>query len=370
MDKSRISASRTSAATLALTAVIALLPPSQAFAQSGLDAVEKAAAKLAPQGWTLPRTPDGAPDLQGIYTNVSLTPLQRPKELAGKAFFTPAEAVAWKKQRLIQSNKDRRDGGAVADLTRAYNDVFWDSGSDVSPTLQTSLIVDPPDGRMPPLTAMEMKKMADEMATIKEKCADPTRACPLTNSGQPWPADGPEDRPAMERCIVWPTAGPPMMPSAYDSNYQIAQTKNSVMIFVEAIHDVRVIPLDGRPHLPSNVRQMLGDPRGHWEGDTLVVDTTNFNDTPAFYNADRNLHVVERFKKVSPSVLLYSFTVDDPTVFTRPFTGAIAMTAIKGPLFEYACNEGNYGMQGILKGARVDEKKRAEQKNITESKTK
>jgi hypothetical protein len=361
--------SRTPAVTFLLTAVIVLLP-AQAFAQSGLAAVEQAAAKLAPEGWTLPRTPDGAPDLQGIYTNVSLTPLQRPKEFGAKAFFTPTEAAAWKKQRLVQSNKDRRDGGAVADLTRAYNDVFWDSGSEVSPTLQTSLIVDPADGRMPPFTAMEVKRMQDEMAAIKEKCADPTRACPLTNGGQPWPADGPEDRPAMERCIVWPTSGPPMLPSAYDSNYQIAQTKNSIMIFVEAIHDVRVIPLDGRPHLPSNVRQMLGDSRGHWEGDTLVVDTTNFNDTPALYNADRNLHVVERFRKVSPDVLLYEFTVDDPTVFTRPWTAAIAMTKIKGPLFEYACNEGNYGMQGILRGARMDEKKRAGEKSLTESRTK
>jgi hypothetical protein len=336
-----------------------LFAPAPAPAQSAIQAVDQAAAKLAPPGWKAPRTPDGAPDLQGIYTNVSVTPLQRSKDLGDKEFFTPAEAAAWKKQRLTDGNKDRRDGGAVADLTRAYNDVFWDTGSEVSPTLQTSLIVDPPDGRMPGLTSAAQKKLADQAATIKEKCADPTRACPLTNGGQPWPADGPEDRPAMERCIIWPTSGPPMLPSAYDSNYQIAQTKDSIMIFVEAIHDVRVIPLDGRPHLPASVRQMMGDSRGRWEGDTLVVDTTNFNDEPALFNADHNLHVTERFRKVSPDVLLYEFTVDDPTVYSKPFTGAIAMTRIKGPLFEYACNEGNYGMSGILKGARVDEKKRA-----------
>lgn len=350
------------AGTLALAAGVALFLPAQAHAQSGLQAVDKAAASLAPKGWTPPHTPDGAPDLQGIYTNVSVTPLQRPKDLGDKEFFTPEEAAAWKKRMLVERNKDRRDGGSVADLTRAYNDVFWDSGSDVSPTLQTSLIVDPADGRMPVFTAEARDKMATEMATIKAKCADPTRACPLTNGGQPWPADGPEDRPAMERCIIWPTSGPPMLPSAYDSNYQIAQTKDTVMIFVEAIHDVRVIPLDGRPHLPSNVRQLMGDSRGHWEGDTLVVDTTNFNDEPTLYNADRNLHVTERFKKASPDVLLYEFTVNDPTVFAKPWSGAIAMTAIKGPLFEYACNEGNYGMQGILRGARVDEKKKAEAK--------
>lgn len=349
------------------TAGIALVTATAAAAQNGLAAVDQAARKLAPKGWTAPRTPDGAPDLQGIYTNVSVTPLQRAKELGDKEFFTPAEAAAWKKQALERGNKDRRDGGAVADLTRAYNDVFWDSGSEVSPTLQTSLIVDPADGRMPPFTAAEQKKMAAEAEMIKEKCADPTRACPLTNSGQPWPADGPEDRPAMERCIIWPTSGPPMLPSAYDSNYQIAQTKDTVMIFVEAIHDVRIIPLDGRPHLPSDVRQIMGDSRGHWEGETLVVDTTNFNDTPALYNADRNLHVVERFRKVSPDVLLYEFTVEDPTVFTKPWSGAIAMTAIKGPLFEYACNEGNYGLKGILRGARMDEKKRAEGKEVPPS---
>jgi len=355
--------SRVAAGTLTLAVFFVLVAPA-ARAQSGLQAVDQAAAALAPKGWSAPRTPDGHPDLQGIYTNVSLTPLQRDKELGNQEFFSPQEAASWKTRMLKVRNMDRRDGGAVADLTRAYNEVFWDNGSEVSPTLQTSLIVDPADGRMPAFTEEAQHKMAEKMAEIKEKCADPTRACPLTNGGQPWPADGPEDRPAMERCIVWPTAGPPMLPSAYDSNYQIAETKDSIMIYVEAIHDVRVIPLDGRPHLPSNIRQLLGDSRGHWEGDTLVVDTTNFNDEPALYNADRNLHVTERFRKVSPGVLLYEFTVSDPTVFTRPWSGAIAMTKIKGPLFEYACNEGNYGMQGILKGARVEEKKRAEAKAV------
>lgn len=356
------------AGAVALAASLSLFAPVPARAQNPVEAVEKAAVALAPKGWTVPRTPDGHPDLQGIYTNVSLTPLQRDKDLGDKEFFTPQESSAWKARMLKVRNMDRRDGGAVADLTRAYNEVFWDNGSEVSPTLQTSLIVSPPDGRMPDFTEEAKRKMADKMAEIKEKCADPTRACPLTNSGQPWPADGPEDRPAMERCIVWPTSGPPMLPSAYDSNYQIAQTKDYVMISVEAIHDVRIIPLDGQPHLPSNVRQLLGDSRGHWEGDTLVVDTTNFSDEPALYNADRNLHVVERFRRVSPTVLYYEFTVSDPTVFTHPWTAVIAMTSIKGPLFEYACNEGNYGLRGILKGARLDEKKRAEGKSVPSSK--
>jgi hypothetical protein len=344
-------------------AFLMLLVPIGSYAQGGLEAVDKAAAALAPKGWVMPRTPDNAPDLQGIYTNVSLTPMQRPRDLAGKMFLTKEEAIAYKQRALAAKNMDRRDGGSVADLTRAYNDVFWDSGSELSPLLLTSMIVDPPDGKMPQLTAEVLQRIAAERAEIQKRCADPTRSCPLNNGMQPLPADGPEDRPAMERCIVWPTSGPPMLPSAYDSNYQIAQTKDSVSIYVEAIHDIRVIPIDGSPHLPATVRQLLGDPRGHWEGDTLVVDTTNFNDHPALFNADRNLHVVERFKKVSPDVLLYEFTVDDLTAYTRPWSGAIAMTTIKGPLFEYACNEGNYGLKGILKGARADEMKRAEEKH-------
>jgi hypothetical protein len=173
-------------------------------------------------------------------------------------------------------------------------------------------------------------------------------------------ADSPANFTLMNRCIQWGTSGPPMLPSVYDSNYHIVQNRNYVLIFTETIHDVRFIPLDGRPHLPDDVRQLAGDSRGHWEGNTLVVDTTNFSDETNFRNASTHLHVVERFTRVAPHVLLYEFSVDDPTAFTAPFTGFVAMTTIKGPLFEYACNEGNYALADIMRAARLEEKRRAE----------
>ena len=163
----------------------------------------------------------------------------------------------------------------------------------------------------------------------------------------------------MERCILWGTGGPPMLPSAYNNNYQIVQTPEYVMIRIEMIHDVRIIPIDGRPHISQNIRQLMGDSRGHWEGTTLVVDTTNFSDETDFRSAGRNMHLTERFTRVDPNTLLYEFKVDDPTTFTRPWSGAIPMTKTDGPIFEYACHEGNYGMRGILSGARAKEKGRA-----------
>ena len=170
------------------------------------------------------------------------------------------------------------------------------------------------------------------------------------------PAAGPEDRGLSERCILWPTAGPPMLPSAYNNNYQILQTPGYLVIFIEMIHDFRVIPLDGRPHLPETIRQWMGDSRGRWEGNTLVVDTTNFTDKNSFRGSDRNLHLVERFTRIDPETILYRFTVDDATAFTKPWTGEAPMTKTPGPIYEYACHEGNYGMANILSGARADEK--------------
>jgi len=345
------------ALTAALTA--ALLAPIPVAAQSGLTAVEKAAAALAPKGWTPPRTPDGQPDLQGIYTNGFITPVERPKELEGKAFFTKEEAVAFETRTDTAKNKDSRDGGNLADVERAYNDVWWDNGTKLSKTLQTSLVVDPPDGRIPPLTPEVQKRITRDMQATNERCAQPGIACSLSISGRQAPADGPEDRPYTERCYSWPQAGPPMMPSAYNNNYQIVQTPGYVTIFVESMHEARVIPLDGRPHLPPDVRQLMGDPRGHWEGNTLVVDSTNFSDETKFRNAGRNMHLVERFTRTDPDTLLYEYTVDDPTTFTKPWSAAIPMAVTKGPIFEYACNEGNHGMVGILGGARAEEKRRA-----------
>ncbi len=308
------------------------------------------AAGQAPQkasvakNWNPPRTPDGKPDLQGVWTNVTLTPLERPSELKDKAFFSsPAEADQYVKDLIQRTNADRRDGGADADVGRAYNQFWYDRGTKVIPALRTSLIVDPPDGKIPAL-----KPEAQARLTA---AADARRL---------HPADGPESRSLTERCIIWPTVGPPMLPGPYNNNYQIVQGPGYVMIVVEMIHDVRIIPTDGRPHLPSNIRQWAGDPRGHWEGNTLVVDTTNFSGKTSFRGSDENLHLLERFTRASPDTILYEFTVNDPSAFTKPWGAQIPMAKMDGPLVEYACHEGNYAMAGILGGARADEKEKAE----------
>jgi hypothetical protein len=296
-----------------------------------------------PKNFTPPRTPDGKPDLQGVWTNVTLTPLERPAELKDKAVFTPAEADQYAKDLIQRNNADRRDGGAEADVGRAYNNFWYDRGTKVIPALRTSLIIDPPDGKIPGLTPEAQARVA--------AVADRRRL---------HPADGPEDRSLTERCIIWPTVGPPMLPGPYNNNYQIVQGPGYVMIVIEMIHDVRIIPTDGRPHLPSNIRQWAGDPRGHWEGNTLVVDTTNFSGKTSFRGSDENLHLVERFTRAGPDTILYEFAVDDPSSFTKPWGAQIPMAKMDGPLVEYACHEGNYGMSGILGGARADEKSKAE----------
>jgi hypothetical protein len=297
-----------------------------------------------PASWTPPRTADGHPDLQGIWSNASIIPLERPKELEGKQFFTPEEEVAYEAKVFARSSRDKQPSpGAVG----TYNNFWWDADSKRALNLHTSLIVDPPDGRIPPLTPKAQERMQADRAYAREH-----------------PADGPEDRPLMERCLWFATTGPPMLPSFYNNsqygplteNYQIVQTHEYLAILVEHNHDVRMIPLDGRPHLPSSVRQWLGDPRGHWEGNTLVVDTTNFTDKTKFRGMDENLHLVERFTRISAGTLLYEFTVDDPTAFTASWKGEVPMIASRGPLYEYACHEGNYGLAGVLSGARADEK--------------
>lgn len=352
---------------ITLVSSIVLLVPGVASAQSAaVVAVEKKAESLAPKGWTVPRTPDGKPDLEGYYTNASLTPMMRSKALGDQEFYTPQEAAAMGRKNTPGcvtncKTQDTRIGDAATDLSRAYNNAFFDRGSELSPTLQTSIIVDPPDGRMPPRTEDAVQQMMKQRAEVKEMCADPTRACQPGYDGKGLElADKPADFSLMSRCIKWQTSGPPMLPAIYDSNYHIIQSPGYVMIQVEGGRDVRIIPTDGRPHVPSNIRLWLGDSRGHWEGNTLVVDTTNFNDEGGAPGSGKDTHVVERFTRVAPDVLLYEFTVDDPTNFTRPYTGIIAMTSIKGPIYEYACNEGNYGLADILRGARREEKMRTE----------
>lgn len=294
------------------------------------------------KNYTPPKTADGKPDFTGIWTNVTITPLERPLELGNKATFTPEEASAYEKKMVAENNADRRDLPPEADVGKAYNDAWWDRGTKVVGNLRTSLIIDPPNGRVPPLTPEAQKRLAAQRAEQRAH-----------------PSDGPENRALSERCLLWPTAGPPMLPSFYNNNYQIYQGPGYVAIMVEMIHDVRIIPTDGRPHAPSNIRQWMGDPRGHWEGNTLVVDTTNFNDKTRFRGATENMHLTEKFTRVDPDTILYEFTVEDPATFTKPWTAQIPMRRAKGPIYEYACHEGNYAMTGILAGAREAEKEAA-----------
>lgn len=284
------------------------------------------------------RTPDGQPDIQGVWNNATITQLERPAELAGKAFFTPVEAAAYEKAWLEQNNRDRRAGDGASDVAGAYNQAWFDRGSKVVPTLRTSLIVDPADGKIP-YSQEGLKRLAAAAEYSKAH-----------------PADGPEDLALTDRCLLWGTAGPPMLPGPYNDNYQIFQTPGYVVILVEMIHDVRIIPLDGRPHLPATIRQWMGDSRGYWEGNTLVVETTNFTSKSHFRGATENMRLIERFTRTDPNTLTYEFTVTDPATFTKPWSGSVPMAKAAGPIYEYACHEGNYAVPGVLGGARAQEK--------------
>jgi hypothetical protein len=292
-------------------------------------------------GQTGQRTPDGRPDLQGTWNFSSLTPLERPAQFANKAVLTEEEAAQFERQTLERNNADRRRDTAEADVAQAYNDAWYDRGTKTSATggrHLTSLIVDPPDGKIPALTSAGQARAAARAHARRQR----------------GPADGPEDRSLAERCLLF-NAGPPMLPGPYNNNVQIIQTRDSVIIANEMIHDTRIVPLDGRPHLPPAVRRWQGDPRGHWEGDTLVVDTTNFSDRTNFRGADENLHLIERFRRDGGERLDYTFTIDDPTVFSRPWTVTLPMSMSNGRIYEYACHEGNYAIEGILRGARAQD---------------
>jgi hypothetical protein len=328
-----------SASLGAMAALVALLAPIRLPGQ-GLPVAAKAATSTS-KSWTPPRTADGRPDLEGVWINSTLTPLERPAEFAGKEFLTEQEAADYVKRLLQQVNTDRRDGGAQVDVGRSYNEFWRDRGNDVVADRRTSLISDPPDGRVPPLTPEAQKRVEETRTWMREHSTD-----------------GPEGRSLAERCISWTTAGPPMLPGPYNNDFQIFQAPGYVVILNEMIHDARTIPLDGRPHASQNIREWLGDSRGHWEGNTLVVDTTNFISEYSFRGSDANLHVTERFTRVSPDMIQYEFTVDDPTAFTRAWTARIPLNKTTGPVYEYACHEGNYAMTDILAGARAAEKKK------------
>jgi hypothetical protein len=290
--------------------------------------------------WTPPRTADGHPDLQGTWNTSTLTPLERPAEFAGKPVLTEQEAKDYEARLLREGNRDRRDGTAEVDVGRAYNEFWFDRGSHIVESRRTSLIIDPPDGKIPALTPEAQ-----------------TRQAALAEYRRQHPGDGPEDFNLNNRCILWATGGPPMLPGAYNNNYQIVQSPGYVTVLVEMIHDARIIPTDGRLHLPSNVSQWMGNSIGHWEGDTLVVATTNFTNKTNFRGASANMRLVERFTRVDADTINYEFTVNDPSSFTKPWTAQIPMKKTADPLLEYACHEGNYAMEGMLGGVRQEEKR-------------
>lgn len=336
------------APTLLIVAFALALAPA-----SGQDraVAAKPAATNSSKTWTPPRMPDGRPDLQGIWNYSTMTPLERPRELAGKEVFTAKEAADYEKSLLTKGNRDRRDGGADADLARAYNELWYDSGDHVVKTLRTSLVIDPPDGRIPAFTP-EAQKREDARAADRRRRG-------------PEPADTWEDRSLGERCL---TRGSPKLPGGYNNNIQIVQSPGNVVLLQEMIHEARVIPTDGRPHVAKNIHEWLGDSVGHWDRDTLVVDTTNYKDRIIFnaFNCCRgagaNLHVIERFRRVDADTIDYQYTVDDPTTYVRSWTVSMPMSKAEGPILEYACHEGNYGMTNLLSGARAAEKAAAEAK--------
>jgi hypothetical protein len=309
----------------ALSLALGLALPASLAAQAGRPP-QKAAAKAAP----IPRTPDGKPDLQGTWDFAQLTPFERPNALAGKSSFaTDDEAEEFATERIENNNKDRRDGGAAVDVERAYNDFWWDFGTRVAK--QTSLVVDPPTGRVPPLT-------------------DAARARQASRGPQKY--DNPEERPLAERCILGFNSGPPMIPSAYNNNVQVVLTRDYLLLHNEMIHSARVVDLNRQTHLPKDVRLLTGDSIGHWEGDTLVVDTTNFLKEGGFRGASANMHLVEKFSLDDEHVLRYVFTVDDPATWTAKWTASIPMVRSDQQIYEYACHEANYGLENVLKGGR------------------
>jgi len=287
-----------------------------------------AAATVTAGAQSLPRTADGHPDLDGTWYFGTATPLERPKELAGQTYFqNAADAAAF----------ERRTAERIGNVIAVHPPEWLDYGTKVVPDFRTSLIIDPPDGRVPPLTAAAQARIAARRA------------------GRPGgDADDPEARSIQERCLMF-GAGPPVLPGPYNNNLQIVQTATAVLIHSEMIHDARIVPLDARPKLPEAIRLWLGSSRGHWEGDTLVVETTNFDERISLRGSDERLTVIERLTLQSPDTLRYEYTVDNPTAFTKPWSAAYTMTRSQETIYEYACHEGNYGLMNILRGARAEE---------------
>jgi hypothetical protein len=292
----------------------------------------------------IPRTADGRPDLQGIFSYASATPLQRPPELKDKAVLTEAEAAEYVKQQLAR--REQADSARPQGSVGGYNQFWYEFGTSVTPDRRTSLIIDPPDGRLPPRTPEGERRMAAHRAMLQR------------------PAEGPEDRDVSERCILGYNSGPPMVPAGYNQMVQIVQTPQYVVIFTEMVHTVRIVPLDGRPHPAGDQRPWSGDSRGRWEGDTLVIETRNFSEknwnqfSGWNWGASEDMHLVERLTRVDANTVNYQFTVTDPTIWTKPWTAIVPLRNTGERMYEYACHEGNYGLEGILRGARSEERAR------------
>ncbi len=325
---------RSLAATLGVVAVTLVIP---AF----LTAQSRPAA--------LPRTPDGKPDLQGTFTFSTITPLQRPEALAGKDVLNAEEAAEFEAAENRRQNRDlfdpdkgapglgyppRSQGGVLS-----YNEFWYERGNQMTGDRRTSLITDPPDGRIP---FTEAARARNAVVTFRN------------NTGF---AESYEDRSLVDRCLLGFNAGPPMVSGAYNNNVQIVQTPGYVVIVNEMIHEARIIPTDGRPH--GTLPRWTGDSRGRWEGDTLVVDTINFKRETSLSGSSATTHLVERFTRVDAKTINYEFTVTDPNMYTRPWSAAMPLREIDDLIFEYACHEGNHGLEGILRGARFRDKTEA-----------
>jgi hypothetical protein len=311
---------------------------------TALLALAIAAALFLPAGSSLSaqgagRTPDGHPDLQGLWLNDTATPLERPREFADKASLTDAEAREYEKRyqldRTIAISRNKSfELDAAGDLDT------YEPGR-ILPGGRTSMITDPPDGKVPALTPEGQRILTERTAHLDRHYAE-----------------NPEDLPNAERCLtIANSAVPPLLPVFYNNTVQIVQTKDHVVIVSEMIHDARVIPLDRRTHLPPEIRLWKGDPIGHWEGDTLVVDTTNFTAKTPLRGSSSSVHIIERFRLSAPDTLAYEFTIDDPGSFVRTWSGSSAMSRTGGMVFEYACHEANYSMSNVLRGARSEEKR-------------
>ena len=308
-----------------------------------LAADEKTDASAA--DWSPPRTAWGVPDLRGVWDFRTITPLERPARFGETVSLTEDEASKFESQELSRRNKDLRvsDGiSAQQDVRNAYNQFWWDYGSELTEDRRTSLVVVPSNGRIPALTPSARARYG---------------AIRAARARAP---HGPEDRGVAERCILGFNAGPPYTPSAYNNNVHIFQTPGYAVLLIEMVNDARIVPLDGRPRLPEDIRLWRGDARGHFEGDTLVVESKNFTDKTSFRGSGQNMRLTERFTRVSPERIVYEYTVDDPESFTATWTAVIPMKRTDQPMFEYACHEGNYSMFTMLEGARAAEREGAE----------